>query len=82
MSYYIEGASRQRGENAPFWYFFNRQNAAAEAQSSPTGNEIHTPVGPKKRVRMKLNGIVITNWRSKEMIREFRPFPIASNTPE
>ena len=65
-----------------FDIFFNKKNAATEAHNSPAGNEIHTPAGPKKRARMKLNGIVTANWRSTDMIREFRPFPIASNTPE
>lgn len=52
------------------------------AQSSPVGKAIHIPSGPKKRERIKLSGMVITNCRSREMIRETRPFPRASNVPE
>ena len=66
----------------PFLKCLRRKKAATEAQSSPTGKEIHTPTGPKNRDRIKPQGMVIKNCLSSEIISECFPFPRASKVPE
>ena len=74
----------QNGLYFPPLNFFSKKNAVIVAISSPTGNEIQTPTGPRTRIfeRMKLSGMVMTNCLNKEMTRESLPLPSASKVPE
>ena len=75
---------KEKGNNAPFSCFFNKKQATIEAHNSPIGKEIQTPFTPIDGIRLKirLRGIVRMNWRSKEIIRDSFPFPMASKVPE
>ncbi len=80
LGYWSSG--RRRSNHPRFGTRRNRIHATTEAHSSEIGNASQTPSAPMMPDSRKLKGMVMTNWRSRDTMRESFPRPRASKVPE
>ena len=65
-----------------FIKFLYKIQPITAAISSATGKVAQTPYSPVVFDKTAERGMMITNWRNRDTINDWRPFPRASNTPE